>query len=211
MKPSIGRAGHQVLRAVREYHELRGYAATRNELAQILGYRSDDTVTSHLLRLEKAGLLRMRPGSPRSIQVVDDEHTPVPIIALGPVPKGVPAVDPSRAIGAIEPAVARAFVRTPDLVAVAIDDAMAGLGIRTGDRVAIELTDRTRNGSVVLAHIDNQLLLRRIVQSHPGRSHPRLVAADPTGTFPPITFDRGARPAIGRMIGAIVGTPPIEK
>ena len=211
MKPSISKAGRRVLRAVAEYQEMHGYAATRNDLAQILGYRSDDGVTAQLIRLKKAGFLRMRPGSPRSLQIVDDEHTPVPIIPLGPVPKGVPAVDPSRATGAIEPAVARAFVRTPDLVAVAVDDAMAGLGIRAGDRIAIELTDRTKNGSIVLAHIDNQLLLRRLVQSHPGRSHPRLLAADPTGTFPPIKFDRGARPAIGRMIGAIVGTPPIEK
>ena len=153
----------------------------------------------------------MRPGHPRTLQIVDDEHTPVPIIPLGPVPQGVPAVDPSRAIGAIEPGVARAFDRTPDLVAVAVDDAMAGIGIRAGDRIAIELTDRSKNGSTVLVYIENQLLLRRIVQAHPGRSHPRLLAADPTGTFPPIAFDRGTRPTIGRMIGAIVGTPPIEK
>ena len=208
MNISLSKPSLLVLRSIREFLALHGYAPTREEIRALHGHRSADVVTHHLKRLEKAGLVRFKPGYPRSIQVVHERQDRIPIIPLGPVPQGVEPTDPDRATGAVAPLIAEQFFPYPHMFVVAKDDSMAGIGVHDGDRIAIEMTDQAQNGTVVLAHLDGELVVRRLRKLR--RAHPTLVAADPTGATPPIQYDRGLRPILGRMVGALIGTPPSE-
>lgn len=55
--------------------EEKGYSPTLREIGEAVGLKSTSTVHGHIERLEKQGLIKHIPSSPRSIQVVerDDE------------------------------------------------------------------------------------------------------------------------------------------
>ena len=66
----VSPAQQRVLDEIRSYVAENGIPPTRRELADRLGFSSDNAVQGHLNRLSRKGLIVVRPGSPRAIRVL---------------------------------------------------------------------------------------------------------------------------------------------
>lgn len=60
---------------IRFQHE-KGFAPTFREIGEGVGLKSSSTVSGHLDRLDKKGLVRRLHGSGRTIEVIDQEEQP---------------------------------------------------------------------------------------------------------------------------------------
>src|SRR5688500_20059751 len=61
----------EILRLVRELTEVSGYAPTRAEIAERMGFRSVNAAEQHLRALEKKGAIDIESGASRGIRVRD--------------------------------------------------------------------------------------------------------------------------------------------
>jgi repressor LexA len=67
----------QVLRAIEQFREERGFPPTVREIARMVGLRSSSTVANHLRALARKGYISHVPFSPRSLVVLKrDEDGP---------------------------------------------------------------------------------------------------------------------------------------
>jgi hypothetical protein len=68
-----------MLNFLREFAATHGYAPTRREIADALGYKSGNAAHEMLQRLERKGLIRLDKNQSRSIHVIDDFTVTTPV------------------------------------------------------------------------------------------------------------------------------------
>lgn len=63
----------KILKAIAEYYEVHKYAPSVRELCAITGFKSTNTVHTHLLRMQNEGVLETDHGfnSPRALRISD--------------------------------------------------------------------------------------------------------------------------------------------
>lgn len=167
----------RILEFIRSEIEERGYPPSVREICASVGLRSTSTVHSHLISLEKQGLLRRDPTKPRAIEVLDNS------VAHGrtvPLVGKVTAGQPILAIENIEDylTLPTTVLGNEGLFCLRVQgESMIEAGILDGDIIVVRQQATAENGEIVVAMIDDEATVKRIyyepdrVRLQPENSH----------------------------------------
>ncbi|HEA17542.1 MAG: transcriptional repressor LexA [Pseudoalteromonas prydzensis] len=160
MRPLTNRQA-QILELIKVFIKDTGMPPTRAEIAQTLGFKSANAAEEHLKALAKKGVIKMKPGASRGIQLVEEEE---------PEQLGLPLIG---RVAAGEPILAQQHVEShcqvdPLLFKPAADFllrvqgmSMKDIGIMDGDLLAVHSTQVAENGQVVVARVDDDVTVKR--------------------------------------------------
>jgi repressor LexA len=151
----ITRRQKEILDYLKKFLDQCGYSPTLEEIADHFSLASLNGVYKHLRALEERGFIRRLTNQARSIQLVDPESTPYPLL---PLLGYVTAGQPVEAIVNVEQiAVPESFqTRGNNYVLQVQGESMIEEHIQDGDYVIIEQRPEARNGETVVALIDGE-------------------------------------------------------
>ncbi|WP_105199978.1 MULTISPECIES: transcriptional repressor LexA [unclassified Pseudoalteromonas] len=161
MRPLTNRQS-QILELIKVFIKDTGMPPTRAEIAQTLGFRSANAAEEHLKALAKKGVIRMKPGASRGIQLVEEEE---------PEQLGLPLIG---RVAAGEPILAQEHIEShcqidPMLFKPAADYllrvngmSMKDIGILDGDLLAVHRAQVAENGQVVVARVGDDVTVKRL-------------------------------------------------
>ncbi|MEO2267733.1 MULTISPECIES: transcriptional repressor LexA [Pseudoalteromonas] len=161
MRPLTNRQS-QILELIKVFIKDTGMPPTRAEIAQTLGFRSANAAEEHLKALAKKGVIKMKPGASRGIQLVEEEE---------PEQLGLPLIG---RVAAGEPILAQEHIEShcqidPLLFKPAADYllrvdgmSMKDIGIMDGDLLAVHRAQVAENGQVVVARVGDDVTVKRL-------------------------------------------------
>ncbi|MEO6055192.1 MAG: transcriptional repressor LexA [Chthoniobacterales bacterium] len=156
----------EVLTFIRESIRQRGLSPTCAEMQAHFGFSSPATVTSHLMLLEKKGVIHREARRGRNIRLAApvQQHNIIDIPLLGLIPAGLPMDQEQLSDRSISIDVETLGIsRNARTFAVEVKgDSMTGAGILDGDYVILEQCP-AKNGDIVGAVIDGEVTLKRLV------------------------------------------------
>jgi repressor LexA len=169
--PDLTDRQQAILEFVRERIAVDGMPPTLAEIARAFGFRQARAAQKHLLALAAKGQLTLLPGKARGIRLpasasvgarraARDEPLVLPL--LGRVAAGQPigaAADIEREV-LLDP---HLFHPRPDYLLRVRGDSMRDDGILDGDLVAVHRTPEARTGQTVVARIDGEITIKRLV------------------------------------------------
>ena len=175
MRMSKEESQAKILAYIRDEIQNKGYPPSVRDICAAAGLSSPSTVHSHLHRLEKAGYIKRAEGQNRSIRLVGEERSGVPI--LGTVAAGSPILAVEDAIGRLpyDPEHAGEYF------ALRIKgDSMINAGILDGDTVIVARQETARTGEIVVAMVDDGATVKRFYREDGHfRLQPENDAMDP--------------------------------
>ncbi|WP_105253577.1 transcriptional repressor LexA [Pseudoalteromonas sp. T1lg75] len=161
MRPLTKRQS-QILELIKVFIKDTGMPPTRAEIAQTLGFRSANAAEEHLKALAKKGVIKMKPGASRGIQLVEEEE---------PEQLGLPLIG---RVAAGEPILAQEHIEShcqidPTLFKPAADYllrvngmSMKDIGILDGDLLAVHRAQVAESGQVVVARVGEDVTVKRL-------------------------------------------------
>ena len=162
MKPLTPRQA-EVLELIKVNMSETGMPPTRAEIAQKLGFKSANAAEEHLKALAKKGVIEIMPGTSRGIRLLLEEEevleeSGLPLI--GKVAAGEPilAQEHIESHYQVDPAL---FHPRADFLLRVQGMSMKNIGILDGDLLAVLKTQEVRNGQVVVAHLDEDVTVKR--------------------------------------------------
>ena len=145
----------KVFDVIKESMQNNGYPPTRAEIARILDFKSVNAAESHIKALVKKGVIEKVPGSSRGIKLVE-EASGIPLVG------SVAAGSPILAVENIEKTIPlNPLTKAVDFFLRVQGDSMVEAGILDNDLVGIKKTNNAENGEIVVAHIDEDVTLKR--------------------------------------------------
>lgn len=147
-----------VLEFITNYSKEKGYAPSRQEIADHFGFSSLGTVEDYLKALETNGFLQRSGSGRRNLTVLSkDRHLPL----LGKVAAGRP-IDYSIHEQTVE--VPSTMTRAPyEHFALQVSgDSMVDVGILDGDIVVVRKQHDADNGEIVVAMVENEATIKRL-------------------------------------------------
>src|SRR5512135_308915 len=153
----------QVLRFIQEALAEHGVPPTRAEIAEALGFKSANAAEEHLRALQRKGVIELRPGASRGIQLKDELRDQMGLPLRGRVAAGRPilAEENIEARYQIDPAL---FQPRPHYLLKVRGMSMRNAGILDGDLVAVHRTPEVRNRQIVVARLENEVTVKRYRQ-----------------------------------------------
>ena len=151
-----------ILDYIRQEIENKGYPPSVREICAAVGLKSTSSVHSHLMQLEKKGLLRRDSTKPRAMEVLDGGITrgrSVPLVGR------VTAGQPILATENIEDylVMPQFLSGRGDLFALRVQgESMIEAGIMDGDIIVLRQQDNADNGDIVVALIEDEATVKRI-------------------------------------------------
>ncbi len=153
-----------------------GLPPTRAEIVDHFGFASPNAAQCHLRALAARGAIELRAGTARGIIVrqldpqpaSDPETQPtlgVPLI--GQVAAGTPilAIENHERELQVDAAL---FSPQPDYALTVRGDSMIGAGIADGDLLLVQRCAQANSGQIVVARIDDEVTVKRLVQTEHG-------------------------------------------
>lgn len=196
-----------------------GYPPTRAEIAQTLGFKSANAAEDHLRALEKKGYISLAPGASRGIRLIQSAHdSPSSVVAdiargvinalslpvVGRVAAGAPilaAENVAREVS-IDPGM---FDQKPDYMLEVRGMSMRDIGIMDGDLLAVKKAADARTGQVVVARIDDEVTVKRLV-----RERNRVVLEPENPDFEPIVVTDDSSFAIEGIAVGLIRTTTLQ-
>jgi repressor LexA len=153
----------QVLQFIQDSLAEQGLPPTRAEIAEALGFKSANAAEDHLRALQRKGVLDLRPGASRGIQLKDSLRDQIGLPLIGRVAAGRPilAEENIEARYHIDPAL---FQPRPHYLLKVKGMSMRNAGILDGDLVAVHRTPEVRNRQIVVARLENEVTVKRYRQ-----------------------------------------------
>jgi repressor LexA len=153
----------QVLRFIQDKLDAQGLPPTRAEIAAALGFKSANAAEEHLRALQRKGVLDLRPGASRGIQLKDSLREQFGLPLIGRVAAGRPilAEENIEARYQIDPEL---FQPRPHYLLKVRGMSMRNAGILDGDLVAVHRTPEVRNRQIVVARLENDVTVKRYRQ-----------------------------------------------
>jgi repressor LexA len=153
-----------------------GYPPSYREIAQAMGIRSTNGVSSHLDALEQKGYIERPPdgGRARALRLVG----PTPVSATAesvsiPVVGRVAAGQPIAAIEAVEDRIqvdSNLLPSSGEVFALRVEgESMIEAGILDGDLVLVRKQEHARNNQIVVAMVDGEATVKRLRREPNGR------------------------------------------
>jgi repressor LexA len=149
------------IRRIQEHLRRYGFPPSYEELAKLLKVSSTNAVSKLIHTLEDKGYLRLEPGRRRAIQLVGAPRTDA-LPLVGFVPAGAP-VDAVEHVEEWIAGVQDLFHPRPDFLLRVRGESMLGAGIHDGDLVAIRKSGEARSGEIVVARVDGEVTLKRLL------------------------------------------------
>lgn len=210
----------EILQLIQAAVSQTGFPPTRAEIAKALGFKSANAAEDHLRALEKKGYITLTPGASRGIrlthpptmasasikatasqtiaQLVEAFSLPV----IGRVAAGSPILASENVAREISVGSAL-FSKQPDYLLEVRGMSMRDAGILDGDLLAVKKAQEARSGQIVVARIDNDVTVKRLVIEREGV---RLLPENPD--FKPIVVSEAEQFSIeGIAVGLIRPTP----
>ena len=155
---NLTRRQTEVLQAIRNHIEKTGAPPTRAEIARTLGFRSVNAAEDHLKALARKGAISLAPGTSRGIQLAKEHGIGLPIVK----PNGAdcPVFSEKNFEGRMR-IQHEFFSPKPDYLLQIQGISLTGAGIKDGDLLAIHSCDQAENGKIVVARINNKIVIRR--------------------------------------------------
>jgi len=153
----------QVLMFIQDSLAEQGLPPTRAEIAEALGFKSANAAEEHLRALQRKGVIELRPGASRGIQLKDSLRDQIGLPLIGRVAAGRPilAEENIEARYQIDPAL---FQPRPHYLLKVKGMSMRNVGILDGDLVAVHRTPEVRNRQIVVARLENEVTVKRYRQ-----------------------------------------------
>ena len=152
----------QILELIKVFIKDTGMPPTRAEIAQTLGFKSANAAEEHLKALAKKGMIKMKPGASRGIQLVEeDEPEQLGLPLIGRVAAGEPilAQEHVESHCQVDPSL---FKPAADFLLRVNGMSMKDIGIMDGDLLAVHRTQVAENGQVVVARVDEDVTVKRL-------------------------------------------------
>jgi repressor LexA len=146
-----------------------GVTPTFQEIADQFGFRSLNSVTSHVRLLRQKGHVDSAPGKARSLRVTSPlaklRSRVVDIPLFGLIPAGLPESREQEAEGCVSVDInSLGYKPTRNAFALRVSgDSMIGKHICAGDIIVLEHGPEPRNGQIVAALIDGASTLKTFV------------------------------------------------
>jgi SOS regulatory protein LexA len=153
----------QVLKFIQDSLAEHGLPPTRAEIAEALGFKSPNAAEEHLRALQRKGVLDLRPGASRGIQLKDSLREQFGLPLIGRVAAGRPilAEENIEARYQIDPGL---FQPRPHYLLKVKGMSMRNAGILDGDLVAVHRTPEVRNRQIIVARLENEVTVKRYRQ-----------------------------------------------
>lgn len=154
-----------------EFITANGFPPTQAEIAQGLGFRSANAAAEHLRLMAKKGVLSLRPGVARGLQINSEPpQSPSPWTApqaphedslaiIGQVAAGRPILAHEQ-VEAHLPISPRAFQPRADYLLRVRGDSMIEAGIQPGDLLAVHRQQEVPNGRIAVIRIDDEVTVK---------------------------------------------------
>jgi len=163
----------QILDYIVDFRRGQGCSPSIPEIQREFGFRSPNAVTGHLLALESKGVIRRANRGSRQIDVTDEGHGDMmtPNVLSLPLYGQIPA-GPPQAYGAPRAEtymsvdeVTLGFKPKSSCFGLKVrGDSMRDAGILEGDIVVVEPTPSPQANQIVVALIDGENTLKRLVR-----------------------------------------------
>jgi repressor LexA len=142
---------------IEDFIRSKGYAPSMEEIARHFRYTSLATVHKHLTHLQQKKLIRRKPNSSRSIELIPvdsyQQGWEVPLLGYVAAGKPIEAIQINEVISVPPDMVAH---KGKTYVLQVRGNSMIGEQIRDGDYVIVEDRQTAENGEVVIALIDKE-------------------------------------------------------
>lgn len=153
----LTRVQKQIFDYIENFIQTKGYAPSMEEIARHFRYTSLATVHKHLTHLQQKKLIRRKPNSSRSIELIpvesDQQGWEVPLLGFVAAGKPIEAIQMNEVISVPPDMVAR---KGKTYVLQVRGDSMIEEQIRDGDYVIVEDRQTAENGEVVIALVDRE-------------------------------------------------------
>lgn len=163
---ALTRKQQQILDFILKWQQAQGMPPTFQEIADQFGFRSLNSVTSHVSLLRQKGFLESVPGKARALRVTSPltklRSRVVDIPLFGSIPAGPPQSREQEAEGCVSVDIQSIGIRpTRNTFALRVSgDSMIGKHICDGDIVVLEFGPEPRHGQIVAAYIDGASTLK---------------------------------------------------
>jgi repressor LexA len=153
----------QILRFIQDAVLRNGMPPTRAEIAAALGFKSANAAEEHLRALQRKGVLILKPGASRGIQLRDSLREQLGLPLIGRVAAGKPilAEENIEAHYRIDP---QLFSPRAHYLLKVRGMSMKDAGILDGDLVAVHRTPEVRNRQIIVARLENEVTVKRYKQ-----------------------------------------------
>ena len=186
--PQLTPRESRLLEVIGEHLERTGFPPTRAELRTAMGWKSLSTVQHYLNRLRKKGSIHFVRGAARSIRLLAPVRAADRIPIVGRIAAGSPLLSDENIENTVPAdAVVPLFRTRPDFFLRVQGESMSGAGIRDGDLVAVRKAADARNGDIVVACMDGEATLKRLLRNN---GHLALVPEHPDHEPIPISGER---------------------
>lgn len=185
--PTLSSRRAAVLSFIRDRVAGHGQPPSLAEIAAACGLATRGAARKHVLALAEAGLIEVTAGQARGIRPAGmrarSDLLRVPV--LGRVAAGAQIGADAGLAGTLI-LDARLFTATPDYLLRVQGDSMIEDGILDGDLVGVKRTLEARDGQTVVARLDGELTIKRLLRSTDGL---RLLPRNPA--YAPIKVEPG--------------------
>lgn len=166
MKKALTARQQEVYDLLKKHIDETGMPPTRAEIAKELGFRSANAAEEHLKALARKNVIEIIPGVSRGIRLLCDENIEdlnegLPLI--GQVAAGEPILAQQH-IEATYKVDAHLFKPSADFLLRVRGQSMKNIGIFDGDLLAVHHTKDVRNGQVVVARIEDEVTVKRLMK-----------------------------------------------
>lgn len=149
----------QILQFIRSYTGTQKMPPTQAEITAAMGFSSRTATRDHLRALEKKGVLELKPGASRGIQLLTPTlSASLPLIGRVAAGQPILALENVLAQHVIDP---QLFHPRADYLLQVQGQSMRDAGIADGDLLAVHRTPEARNGQIVVARIDDEVTVKR--------------------------------------------------
>ncbi len=155
---TLTRRQSEVLQVIRNHIEKTGAPPTRAEIAKTLGFRSVNAAEDHLKALARKGAIVLAPGTSRGIQLAKEHGIGLPIIKS---PSADSLVFSEKNFDGRMRIQNEFFNPKPDYLLQIQGLSLTGAGIKDGDLLAIHCSDHADNGKIIIARVNNKVVIRR--------------------------------------------------
>jgi len=183
-----------ILDYIRESLQERQMPPTMREIAEHMGYRSDNAAYQHLSALKRKGYIELG-GHSRGITLLEESGIPI----VGKVAAGSPLLATENIEAHVDVAHTVFHPQAHYLLRVQ-GMSMCDAGILDGDLLAVHKTTVAENKQIIVARIDDEVTVKRF------RQRGNIVTLSPENPdFEPIRVDLREQffAVEGRMVGLI--------
>ncbi len=197
--PDLTRREAKLLEAFERHVERTGEVPSRTELRIAMGWESLGTVQYFLNRLTSKGAIEIVHGESRRVGLASPVSGADDIPIIGRIVPDADLLAEENIEDSVSASTATALFRTrTDFLLRVRDESMAGAGIHAGDLVAAQKASDARHGSLVVAAVDGDVTVRRLLRDN---GHADLVPDNPD--FQRVSSGDGQFEIKGIVVGSV--------